>query len=263
MKLSISNIAWVKEDDAHMIEYLSQNEFQGLEIAPTRVVPSSPYDNLKKVTEFKKEIEKFNLQISSMQSIWYGRTENIFNSEKERQILIDYTFKAIDFAYSLSCNNLVFGSPKNRTYQSSTQIQEGYSFFKTIADYALEKNTCIALEPNPTIYNTNFINTTSQAIDFVSSINHPALKINLDFGTIIQNNETFDLIEKNFHLFNHIHISEPFLEIPQKREDHKKLAKILSKNNYEGYVSIEMKNPGNLNIVKKTMTYVKEVFNGN
>ena len=260
MKLSISNIAWTKEDDQYMYEYLSSIGFAGIEIAPTRIIPNTPYDHLDQALAFKKQMDSFSLEISSMQSIWYGRTENIFNSSQECQSLIEYTYKAIDFAHSLNCNNLVFGSPKNRTYQSSDQIKHSIPFFKTIADYAQENNTCIALEANPPIYNTNFINTTTQAITFVQTIAHPALKVNLDFGTIIENDESLAQVEENLSIINHIHISEPFLAIPQKRLQHRELAQILTKNNYSGFISIEMKNPGTLNQVKKTITYVKEVF---
>ena len=37
MKLSISNIAWDKAYDEEMYEYLSNNKFNGIEIAPTKI----------------------------------------------------------------------------------------------------------------------------------------------------------------------------------------------------------------------------------
>lgn len=50
----------------------------------------------------------------SMQSIWYGRTEKLFGTEEERNLLLDYTKSAVDFAAAIGCKNLVFGCPKNR-----------------------------------------------------------------------------------------------------------------------------------------------------
>ena len=38
-----------------------------------------------------------------MQSIWFGRQERLFGSEEEREILIDYTKKAVDFAVAIQC----------------------------------------------------------------------------------------------------------------------------------------------------------------
>ena len=42
MKLSISNIAWDKEKDIEMYEYLSKLNFSGIEIAPTRIFEIDP-----------------------------------------------------------------------------------------------------------------------------------------------------------------------------------------------------------------------------
>jgi len=64
----------------------------------------------------------------------------------------------------------------------------------------------------------------------------------------------------NMDMVNHIHISEPYLAVPEKRELHQRLANLLKNKGYQRFVSIEMKNPGNIEIVKDTMTYIGEVF---
>ena len=46
MKISVSNIAWDKENDGLMYAFLADNGIQGLEIAPTRLF-ENPYDNLE------------------------------------------------------------------------------------------------------------------------------------------------------------------------------------------------------------------------
>ena len=43
-------------------------------------------------------------------------------------------------------------------------------FFNILGDYAKLKNTVIALEANPDIYGTNFINTTKEAFSFVKKL---------------------------------------------------------------------------------------------
>ena len=79
MKLSISNIAWLTEDDEQIYAFLKEQGFIGIEIAPTRIFPQDPYDNLEKAQDFAINLKQnYNLNISSMQSIWYGRTEKIF-----------------------------------------------------------------------------------------------------------------------------------------------------------------------------------------
>jgi len=87
--------------------------------------------------------------------------------------------------------------------------------------------------------------------------------VNIDLGTIIQNNENIDQVIDDIDLVNHIHISEPNLEIIKNRKLHKDLSRKLKNNNYDKYVSIEMKMQENIEEVKKTIIYIKEVFNDN
>ena len=75
IKYSISNIAWDEKYDTEMYNFLSNNNLNGIEIAPTRLVGENPYEKLKEANEIKKTLnEKYGLRISSMQSIWYGKT---------------------------------------------------------------------------------------------------------------------------------------------------------------------------------------------
>ena len=263
MKLSISNIAWDKEHDEEMYEYLSKNGFDGIEIAPTRIFEQVPYEKIEKAREFAKNLkQKYDLSISSIQSIWYGKNARLFGSEEQRESLTQYTKKAINFANVIGCRNLVFGCPKNRSLKTKEDIKVGIQFFKEIGEYAKKKNTVFAIEPNPTIYNTNFINTTKEAFDIVEKIDHDAIKVNVDLGTMIENGENIDVLEEHYHEINHIHISEPNLEKIQKRTIHKELASNLKQKNYQNYVSIEMKRQENIEEVKKVMEYVKDVFVG-
>ena len=115
MKLSVSNIAWGPESDAAMYPVLAEKGYQGLEAAPTRLFPQRPYDHLEQAAAFRARLQAdYGLCIPSIQSIWYGRTEELFSGAEARAALLDYTQAAIRFAAALGCGNLVFGSPKNR-----------------------------------------------------------------------------------------------------------------------------------------------------
>ena len=258
MKLSISNIAWDNKDNNKIYNLMVENDYSGLEIAPTKIFPNNPYDLLDEAEAWAKELKnKYKFSISSIQSIWYGRTEKIFESFDERQILINYTKKAIDFASVIECKNLVFGCPKNRNIDSDEDYKIAIEFFKELGDYAYSKNTCLGMEANPKIYNTNFINNTHEAIDLIKKVDSNGFKLNLDIGTIIENNEDIDELVGNVHLINHVHISEPYLEQIQPRDLHKKILTILKNENYDKFISIEMKQQENLQDVKQVMQYLK------
>lgn len=261
IKLSISNIAWAQENDTEMYQFLKDVGFQGLEIAPTRVFPENPYDKLPQAKEWADNLKKeFGLVVPSMQSIWYGHQEKIFGTKEERHILIDYTKKAIDFAETIGCKNLVFGNPKNRdTDDIAGNYSTAIDFFHEIGEYALEHNTIIAIEPNPTIYNTRFLNYTEQAVEMAYKCDSEGVKVNVDLGTIIYNEEDICYLKKIPEYINHVHISEPGLNLIEKRKLHHAVFEVLHSECYDRFISIEMGNKGNIHKVKEIVEYIKNI----
>jgi len=261
MKISVSNIAWKEEQDLEMYSFMKQNKISGLEIAPTRLIVQSPYQRNEEAKKIRKNLQDdYLLDIVSMQSIWRGKSEQLFGSAEEQLILKEYTKEAILFAEAIGSKNLVFGCPKNRVLPEGKKEEEAISFFKELGDYAYKHHTCIGLEANPKIYGTNFMNTTEQALEMVKKVNSMGCKLNYDFGTNLCNREKLSDLRENVEFINHVHISEPNLEIIKKRKEHLELFCILQEGNYQRYVSLEMKSTTNLEEVKCSLLYVKEIF---
>ena len=261
MKLSVSNIAWTQQQDEQMYEFLSVEKIEGLEIAPTRILPETPYDRLEEAANFANGLkERYGLVIPSMQSIWFGRSENVFASEAERKILLEYTKKAIDFAKVVGCKNLVFGCPRNRSFSEGCDTRVAIPFFEEVAEYALDCGTVLAMEANPPMYNTNFCNTTKEAVDLVKTVASKGFLLNLDLGTMICNEEDLHIVDMARDYLNHVHISEPGLLMPQKRAIHKELAKYLKETNYDRFVSLEVKTQEDVQTVKDAMHYLQDAF---
>lgn len=260
LKLAVSNIAWSKDSDQEVFEYLKKKSIPGLEIAPTRIFENNPYDAIGQAKLYRDSLySKYGLTVCSLQSIWFGKTEKIFGAAEERKELIDYTKQAILFAEAIGAGNLVFGCPKNRNLESKLDRTIEESFFKEIASFAERHNTVVAMEANPTIYGTNYINKTSDAIELVRRIDSKGFKLNLDFGTIIQNSEDLDFIISNIDAINHVHISEPYLNKIVERNEHKVLIKALTDCRYSGFVSIEMKKQENIEDVYSTIEYLMDI----
>lgn len=242
MQLSISNLAWEKEHDRFFYGQMKRLGYTGLEIAPTRVIPENPYERKKEAARWAESLFKeYGIVISSMQSIWYGRSERLFGTKEERDGLLSYTKKAIEFASALNCHNLVFGSPKNRNLAPEEDPGEAIPFFEELGEYACSRNTVFSLEANPIIYHTNYLNTTKEALNIVKRVNSKGLRVNLDMGTMIYNCETIQELAGEWEWINHIHISEPYLKVVSLQKIHRELAEFLSKEPcYDGYISIEM-----------------------
>ncbi len=252
MKISISNIAWDAEYDEEMYAFLEKNSFEGLEIAPTRIWKENPYSHIKEAKEFRNCMEeKYGLQIASMQSIWYGCSERVFGEKKERDKLIDHTKRAFEFADALGCGNLVFGCPKNRNVFEgcAADVQRtAIEFFGELAELAQNNHTVLAMEANPPIYNTNFVNRTEEAVELIKAVDRPGFMLNYDLGTVIYNEEDIADVKKILPLINHVHISEPGLKPVGFESPQKELCRILEEAAYPNFVSVEM---GNLNDISK------------
>lgn len=268
MKLSVSNIAWDGREDEKVYGLMKKYGYTGLEIAPTRIFPEEPYEKTKSAAVWADGIKRsYGFEICSMQSIWYGRQERLFGSGDEWESLAAYTEKAIDFAHASGCRNLVFGSPKNRALPENADdhmLQRGIDFFRRVGAYAADRGAVIGMEANPPIYNTNYINTTDEALKLIKETASDGFGLNLDTGTMIQNNESVRLLEGNVEFISHVHVSEPHLALIDKsaarRAFHSELAAFLRENDYNGYVSIEMAKNDEISAVSETLDYVREIF---
>lgn len=261
MKLAISNIAWPAEQDEIMYEKMTEFGFTGLEIAPTRIFPERPYEHLEEAMRWREELHRrYGFEIPSMQSIWFGRTESIFGTLEEQKILQRYTYQAIDFAAAIGCRNLVFGCPKNRCVPEGTDPDTAIPFFQKIAEYAVSKNVVIGLEANPPIYHTNYINTTSQVLELIEKVASPGLQLNLDVGTMLYNQENVSELVGKVHYISHVHISEPMLAPVEPKALHQELKEVLYKENYNGYISIEMHQNDERNRLVVAIKYMAKFF---
>ena len=259
--LSISNIAWGSELDDSVYTLMKKYQFSGLEIAPTRVFPKTPYEKKEEAGIWSEKLrKKYGFTVPSMQSIWFGRQEKIFGTREERQILIKYTKKAIDFAKEINCKNLVFGCPYNRKFPEGADLEIGVTFFREIGEYAADHSTVIGMEANPKIYNTNYINDTLSALELIEKVNSRGFLLNLDVGTMIQNQESVTHLIGKVDLINHVHISEPGLKIIVERKLHTELKKVLEAEGYRGFVSIEIGKLDDIQIIDMQMRYVKNIF---
>ena len=267
MKLSISNIGWEEKNDIEVYNLMKKYGFSGVEIAPTRWVQEQPYDHIDEAVAIAERLKlQYGLDVPSMQSIWFGKQEKVFASAEERVALVDYTKKAIDYAAAIGCKNLVFGCPRNRNVAeewnlTEQQVEElARDFFGELGAYAESEGVVLAMEANPPIYNTNYVNTTEQAVALVKKVASKGFLVNLDFGTMIANEEDMAILEENIPVIHHVHISEPGLKLIEKRETHKKLAKLLREKRYEGYVSVEVGKQEDKKALEEIMKYVAEVF---
>jgi sugar phosphate isomerase/epimerase len=246
MKLSISNIAWSKSNDDTVYSLMSKYGCIGLDIAPSRVCtnPSLFKKNEEEIISFRRTLNSNGVHLVAMQSLLYGnQTVQLFESRDSNKIAIALLKNMIDLGFALGVSRLIFGSPKNRVIGHLTEEKMcvANETFTELGVYAKSKGIIFCIEPNPSVYGGDFLTSTIQAIEFVRKVDNANVKINLDTGTMIINDEKIrEILHDNLDYVGHIHISMPNLSPISFLPLHHELISFLLRNNYQDWVSIEM-----------------------
>lgn len=258
IRLAVSNIAWTKTEDETVYAAMQAAGFTGLELAPTRIFPDRPYEQLTPAMLFGGYLKnRWGFAVPSLQSIWYGQKGSIFDAAQSEELL-DYTAGAFRFAHSLNCPSLVFGCPKNRMRPLGADDAVPEAFFIQAGNLAARYGVRLAIEANPPVY-TNYLNGTAEAFALVKRLDNPGLAVNLDLSTMLAQGESLQSFVDDLNYVSHVHISEPGLAPIQKRPEHKELALLLGAVGYQGYVSVEM-GCTDLETIRRTLDYIAEVF---
>ncbi len=261
MKLSVSNLAWESYDNDIILPFLADLGIDSIEIVPTKIVNDHPYDQIDSLFKYKDFLKKeYNLSLSSMQSILYGRNESIFGDNNQQAALVDYMGKALATSKELGIKNVVFGCPRNRIRTANESDQVALGFFEKIAAVAESNDVCVSIEPISKVYGTDFLNNLYDTYLFVEKLHSSAIAINYDFGTMIESDDKIEQFDSIASKVNHVHISEPGLGRIQNRKEHLEFAELLRKNGYHNYVSLEMKPTESIEMTKNAIEYFASVF---
>ncbi len=252
MKLSVSNIAWHPEQKLEAYALMRDYGVTGLEFAPSLLFPNlaSPlHATVGDCNRVLARIAEFDLQPSSMQSLLFGVSDaQLFGSPIARDTLRETTIHAIALAERLGCQNLVFGAPKNRAIPPGMDDVQAraiwHDAFLRIGDAAAAAGVVVALEPNPVQYGTNFMTTIVDTLAIVTSLNHPAIRMNLDLGAAVMTEEIATLetwLPAALNASNHVHLSAPELApLATQAPAVQRLLSALEAADWQNWVSVEM-----------------------
>jgi len=267
MKLAISNIAWKVEEELEISSLMQELGVRVVEIAPGKISSDFTQIGAQDLLKYRLFWNNKNIEICAMQSLLYGHPEmRVFFDSISREKTLRHLKLCADIGEKLGANALVFGSPKNRLIPNDCDHMEiAEEFFDDIGQYCKRKGSAFCLEPNPPEYGANFLCHTKDAIDFVRKVDNDGLKVNIDTGTIIMNQEDYkEILDYGLAYAGHVHISEPFLNpIDKNREIYKNIIEILNEFDYSGCVSIEMKADSkrqNIGTVRDVLKYICSLF---
>lgn len=237
--LCVSNICINNISQLQFASLLKLYGITKVEIALTKLI-----DSCDKLDNINLEIYKNNnLEIYSIQSITYILNNlNIFD-ENTRDELFNHFKKIIDYGEKNNIKVLVFGCPRNIKILDIESDNNSIfiDFFKKIGDYCTNKNIVICLENNSKKYNSNFMNTISECAYLVRQINKNNIKMIVDLGNAVMENDYWYYLEKYIDIIYNIDISHEnmsnFLEIHESNSIFKF---VLDNNNYNKIINLEM-----------------------
>ena len=269
MKFGICNEIFKGWSWEKIVKAVSSYGYNGIEIAPFTFAES-----VKDISEEKrKEIRNIALQnnIEIIGLHWLLASPpgmSLSSVQKEvRENTISYLKELINFCADLGGKIMVFGSPKQREIQASSNYKDTYNYLKEgflkILSLAAQRDVIIALEPLARA-ETNFINTAGEALSMVKEINHPNFRLNLDVKAMSDEKKPIsEIIESAKGYLVHFHANDPNLLGPGSgKVDYKPIRKALQNIRYDGYISVEVFDfkPGPEKIAQNSLRYLKEIF---
>ena len=230
------------------VKHISQFQFscilklfgiKNVQIAPTTLIGA--WDNLDNINF--ELYTKNNINVYSFQSLTYGLTDNIFDA-KTQETLFNHITKVIDLGIKHNVKVFVFGCPKNRNIinaNDDTNDKQFIDFFRKLGNYIGENKLTICLENNSKHYGCNYLNTISEVGHIVTKIDHKNIKMMVDIGNAIMENDNLNDIYKYTNIIYNIDIArenmKPFIEYGIQHEE---FIKILKDINYGKKINLEM-----------------------
>jgi D-psicose/D-tagatose/L-ribulose 3-epimerase len=269
MRIAISNIAWHPSEEEPAAALLAAHGIQGLEVAPTKVWAKPTEVDSGQIDAFQYSWMRRGISLVGMQALLFGKPElQLFGEEECRRATIEYLTGIIRLAGRLGTTALVFGSPKNRmrgAMSATTATDIAIEFFNELGDVAGDNGVQLCIEPNPSAYGCDFVQTGAEGLELVQRIDHRAVRLHLDAGILTMNQEDIDhVLEDSIPYLAHFHISEPQLGvIGSGGVDHARIAGRLRKLGYRNWVSIEMRDgwtsPNTL-AISEALDYVTHTY---
>jgi sugar phosphate isomerase/epimerase len=262
MKLAVSNIAWDQPEQSVILAELPALGVTGVEIAPTKLWPDWVGADPDAARNVRHLIEAGGLQVPAIQSALFGLPNlQLFGNADSIRGLVRHLAAVARIAGALGAAAIVFGSPRNRDrgeFSLAQATERSVGILRSIGDACSEAGTCFCLEPNPEVYNCNFLTHWQDAAELAERVGHPGVGVHLDTACItLAGDDPVEAIRNCGTLTRHFHISEAALgPFAHPAIDHHRIGAALRDSLYDGFVSIEMlRQPDPFGSVREAAAY--------
>ncbi len=216
LRVSVSNLAWEREHDEAVSSLLGELGVDAIDVAPGRYFANPADVGRADALRVRDAWRARGQEIVGLQSLMFGtRGLNLFGDPDVQAAMLEHLEGVCRLSAHFGATRLVFGSPRNRDasgLSAPEALDRAVAFFRRLGDAAVDHGVTLCLEANPSAFGCNFMTTTSSAAEVVRAVDHAGIRLQLDTGTIVANDEdVHQLLREHAELVAHVHVSEPAL----------------------------------------------------
>ena len=177
-------------------KFFAQHGIDAVEIAPTKYWPAPVRRPRPTSSAANSSGPSRNVPIRAMQSLLFGMPNlNIFQpAVADETLRLSEAHLANRRRVGRQTVRLrIAEKPRSRPAERSADANRlAADFFRPLAESAHELGVVFCLEPNPAVYQCNFMTNTAEALAVVDAVDHPGLGLHLDSGIMCLNGESFE-----------------------------------------------------------------------
>jgi sugar phosphate isomerase/epimerase len=244
MKVSMSTAVYGMAELEKIIFRAAELGFDAVELTAALHIPIETSSDRRK--EIYRWIRSAGIKCSGLHYIFDGSVRLSSTDEKEMKKCTEYLCKIIDIASDLEARTVIVGSGGKTRYIDSDQdrnevIKCMSDVIRLSGEHALEKGVVLAMEAINR-YETNFLNTIKEAVEFTALVDHPNVRTMADtYHMNIEEVCPADEIRKYGHTLANLHLADSNRYAPGEGHfDFASVAEALKAINFSQYCSFEV-----------------------
>ncbi|HEU5316700.1 MAG TPA: sugar phosphate isomerase/epimerase family protein [Chloroflexota bacterium] len=260
-------------DMARQLSYLREAGYEGVELAPFTIAQDVREVPAAKRAEVAAQAKAAGIEVIGLHWLLVG-PEGMYITHTDpavRARTAEYLAELMHFCADVSGSVLVFGSPAQRNLLPGVTKEAARAWlidgFERALPVAERTGVTLCLEPLPPPECT-FIQTTTEAIDVIESIDHPNLRLVLDVKSMageerLTRSPIPDTIRRTARHVKHVQSNDTNRGHPGSGEtDYVPIFRALDDVGYEGFVSVEAFDftPGPETIAKESIEYMRRTM---
>jgi sugar phosphate isomerase/epimerase len=196
--------------------------------------------------DFQKRVSNSKLRCECFNS--FIRTLQVVGPAVDRNALTAYMNPALDRCRALGGTIIVWGSASSRNvpegYSRDQAWQQIKTFLGMAGELAKSRKIVIAIEPLRK-QESNIINSGAEALRLVREVNHPNVKMIIDYYHLRQENEDPEILVQARDAIVHLHFANPNGRVWPKKADedpgYGRFFELVKRSGFRGGLSIEGK----------------------